>query len=227
MRVAALHPWDVTPAEAARIQREMVGRLDLTPPPDLRVRYIAGADVCWARGDEMVYAAVVVMAYPSLEVCEVRTAALPAAFPYVPGLLVFREGPALTAALRALDLEPDVLLFDGHGIAHPRGLGVAAHLGLLLDRPAVGVAKSVLVGSYSEPAPTRGATSPLIHNGAVVGAAVRTRPGVRPVFVSPGHRIDLSSAIRLVLACCTRYRLPEPLRAAHHRANAARNARKM
>lgn len=222
MRVAALHPWDVTPAEATRIQGEMVQRLDLTPPPGLEVRCVAGADVSFARDEKTVYAAVVAMAYPSLTLCEVRTAAMPATFPYVPGLLVFREGPALVQALAALEVEPDVVMFDGHGIAHPRGLGIAAHLGLLLDKPTIGVAKSVLVGTFTEPAPARGATSLLTHNGVVVGAAVRTRTGVRPVFVSPGHRMDLSTAIRLVLTTCSRYRLPEPVRAAHHLANTAR-----
>lgn len=225
MRVISLHPWRVTPAEAARIQGDLVKRLCQAPPPGLQVNCVAGADVSFDRDAGMVYAAVVAMAYPSLEMREVRTAALPATFPYVPGLLVFREGPALAEAFAAMQTEPDVVMFDGHGVAHPRRLGIAAHFGLLLGKPTVGVAKSVLVGAYTQPAPGRGATSPLVHNGAIVGAAVRTRSGVRPVFVSPGHLMDLETAVHLVLTCCTRYRLPEPVRAAHNLANSARQKR--
>ncbi|MEW5762442.1 MAG: deoxyribonuclease V [Bacillota bacterium] len=225
MKVGSLHPWPVTPAEAARIQRKLVGRLVRVPPPGLRVARVAGADVSFAREKQMVYAAVVALSYPSLAVLEVRTASLPATFPYVPGLLAFREGPALAEAFGALEAEPDVVLFDGHGIAHPRGLGIAAHFGLLLNRPTIGVAKSLLTGRCAAPAPERGATSPLINDGDVVGAAVRTRTGVRPVYVSPGHLMDVATAVRLVLAFCTRYRLPEPVRLAHHAANLARKSR--
>jgi deoxyribonuclease V len=141
-------------------------------------------------------------------------------FPYVPGLLSFREGPAVLDALDKLKSPPDLLIFDGHGLAHPRRFGLACHLGLLVDIPAIGCAKSRLCGQYEEPGPHRGDTMPLIDKGEVVGAAVRTRAGVKPVFVSIGHRVDLPTSIHYVLACCRGYRLPETTRWAHRLAGA-------
>jgi deoxyribonuclease V len=161
------------------------------------------------------HAAVVVLELPSLRVVETAGASLLARFPYIPGLFAFRELPALIAAFERLETTPDALMFDGHGTAHPRGFGLACHAGILFDRPALGCAKSILVGAHGPLGRPRGWCSDLLFEGRTVGAAVRTRDGVRPVYVSPGHRTDLESAIDLVLATSTRFRLPEPMRLAH------------
>lgn len=187
-----------------------------------RVRLVAGADISYDRGSDRFFAAAVVVEIPSMATVETATAEGKSPFPYIPGLLSFREGPLLLRALRRLKTRPDLLLFDGHGLAHPRRFGIACHLGLLLDRPSVGCAKSLLIGEHAEPGRERGAWAPLMHEGARVGAALRTRRGVRPVYVSPGHRIGLAAAIRWVLACGGGYRLPEPARRAHQLANAQR-----
>jgi deoxyribonuclease V len=186
----------------------------LQPSPQV----VAGVDVS-VKGDES-RAAVVLLSLPSLKPLEAVTASRPIAFPYVPGLLAFREGPVTLDALEKLTTAPDVLIFDAHGLAHPRRLGLATHLGVLLDVPSVGCAKSRLCGSYREPGEERGSWSHLYDeethgNRDVIGAVVRTRAGVNPVFVSIGHRVDLDSAISLVLRCAPRYRLPETTRWAH------------
>jgi deoxyribonuclease V len=159
-------------------------------------------------------AGVVVWDVADGRVVEEKTARRPVAFPYVPGLLSFREAPAVLAAIAQLDQEPDAFLFDGQGYAHPRRLGLACHVGLFLDRPSVGCAKSRLTGTHDAPAPCRGAVAPLMEGDERIGAVVRTRDGVKPVYVSIGHRMDLDGAVKLVLSCCTRYRLPEPTRLA-------------
>jgi deoxyribonuclease V len=205
--------WDVTAAEARAIQERLRGRVE---PRDRfgRIRRVAGADVAFGRGQA--YAAVLVFSYPDLELVETAQAAAPLSFPYVPGLLSFREGPALLKAFAGITARLDLILFDAHGLAHPRRFGLASHLGVLLDRPAVGCAKSVLVGEWDAGAlgQARGAWVPLMLEGERVGAAVRTREGAKPVFVSIGHRVSLRSAIRLALACCAGYRIPEPTRQA-------------
>lgn len=207
------HRWDVTVSEARAIQRRLRGHVE---PRDRfgRIRHVAGADVAFAGG--RAWAAVLVFGFPGLEVVEAACAEAPLAFPYVPGLLTFREGPALLRAFAALRTRPDLVLFDGHGVAHPAGVGLAAHMGLLLDRPSVGCAKSVLVGEWDAGAlgRRRGDWVPLVYRGRRVGAAVRSRERTKPVFVSIGHRVGLRSAIRLALACCGGYRLPEPTRQA-------------
>jgi deoxyribonuclease V len=177
-----------------------------------RWRTAAGVDAAYDARRGLTRAAAVLLALPSLEVIAEATVTVPTAFPYVPGLLSFRESPGALAALARLPRRPDLLLVDGHGLAHPRRFGIACHLGLLTGVPAVGVAKSLLVGSHAEPADRRGAWVPLTHRGEEIGAAVRTRPGARPVFVSVGHRIGLRGAITAVLRCTGRYRLPEPIR---------------
>ncbi len=179
-----------------------------------RIRRVAGADV--AFGDGRAYAAVLVFSYPDLQPIETAHAMAPLTFPYVPGLLAFREGPALLKAFAALTTLPDVVLFDAHGLAHPRGFGLACHMGMLLNRPSVGCAKSVLVGEWDPGrlGSERGAWIPLRVDGKRVGAAVRTREDTAPIFVSTGHRVSLRSAIRLALACCAGYRIPEPTRQA-------------
>jgi deoxyribonuclease V len=213
----------ISPSEAIRLQEELRGRLELDTPVDLKgLELIAAADVSYMKGDERTYAAVAVFSFPDLEPVECRWGSAPVRFPYVPGLLAFREAPALLPVFKRLKSRPGAVLFDGHGIAHPRGFGIASHMGLLLGVPTVGVAKSVLVGEFKMPGERRGCKTRLIHDGRTVGYAVRTRDAVKPVFVSPGHMADLKSSAALVLSCCTGYRLPEPSREAHRLSNLAR-----
>lgn len=204
------HSWDLSPEQAKAWQRELRDRLiledDFAHPPTL----VGGVDSSYTADDA--YAVVVVLSYPELEVVTRSVASVPVPFPYVPGLLSMREGPAIERAWAKLpeDLRPDLLLFDGHGIAHMRGLGIASHMGILLDRPSIGVAKRILVGTH-EPVPDeRGMWRPLVYEGAVIGAALRTRVGVKPVYVSPGHRISLETAIHYVLETGHGYKLPKP-----------------
>ena len=186
-----------------------------------RIRLVAGADAAYRADGRWAWAAAALLALPSLAVVESAWASGPVVFPYVPGYLAFREGRLLVAALRNLRRRPDLCLFDGQGLAHPRRFGLACHLGVLLGLPSIGCAKSVLGGTYVEPGPARGAWSRIVLDGDPVGAAVRTRAGVKPVFVSPGHAIGLPAAVRWVLACATR-RVPEPIRRAEQLANALR-----
>jgi deoxyribonuclease V len=213
VRIRALHPWDVTPKEAARIQAELRGALvheDALDPP----RLVAGADIALDKREKLGFGGVVVHALPTLEEVERATAVVPLTFPYVPGLLAFREAPVLLEVFAKLRSEPDVAVFDAHGLAHPRRMGLACHMGLLLDRPTIGCAKSVLVGEYDMPPPEAGTWTPLVHEGETVGAAVRTRDRVKPVFVSTGHRISLETAIEVMLACRDGTRIPKPTREA-------------
>ncbi len=212
VRPVFTHPWDISLAEAREIQRQL-RRHVLVEPLAHQPEIIAGVDVS-VKG-EQARAAVMLLSYPDLTPFQTTTAEMPVSFPYVPGLLAFREGPIVLAALEQLEDRPDVLMFDAQGMAHPRRMGLATHLGVLLDVSAVGCAKSRLCGVYVEPNEQRGSWTPLIDGDEVVGAVVRTRDDVRPVFVSVGHRIDLKAAVALVLACATRYRLPEPTRWAH------------
>ena len=224
MEIRETHPFDLTPAEAIRLQERLREQVRRSGDPG-EVSLVAGADASYERGSNVIHAVVVVLRYPDLSVVERASAAAATAFPYIPGLLTFREGPALIEAFQQLASEPDVIFFDGQGIAHPRGLGIASHMGVLLDRPAVGVAKSLLVGTAAEPGPGRGSTSLIRHHGETIGMAVRTKETTRPVYVSVGHRIDLSRAVDLVLATARGYRLPEPTRQAHLFANAVRRER--
>lgn len=208
------HRWDVTAEEAVAIQHRLAARVERTPRLG-DVRVIAGVDM---SAKDVARAAVVLLSYPELETIEIARAEQPLVFPYVPGLLTFREGPAVLAAFAQLRRRPDLVLFDGQGIAHPRRLGIGAHIGVLLDLPSIGVAKSILTGRGAEPGPAPGDWSPLVHKGEVVGAALRTRPNVKPVYISIGHRIDLPLALHWVLAVCRGYRLPEPTRRAHNAA---------
>ena len=221
MNVSELHSLDLSPAEARRLQGELASRVVEGPPLDLsRVRYVAGADVS-TQGD-LGYATVVVLSFPDLSVVEVRGYESRLTFPYVPGLLAFREIPSVVGALREVESEVDAVIFDAHGLAHPRGMGLASHLGLFIDVPSVACAKSRLVGEHEEPGPEKRDTADLVYRKKVVGKVVRTRPRVSPVYVSVGNRIDLVSSVDLVLQCCTRYRLPETTRQAHNAANRLR-----
>lgn len=210
------HAWTVTPDQAREIQARLRPLVVLSDGLT-GVRAVAGLDVGF-RGDRA-RAAAVVFSYPGLEQLGSALAECPVTFPYVPGLLTFREGPAALAALGRLTIAWDLLLCDGQGYAHPRRLGLASHLGVLLDRPSVGCAKSRLVGSHAEPEQAPGSWTPLVADGEVVGAALRTRRGAKPVYVSVGHRVDLASAIELVLGCTRQHRLPEPARRAHQLAS--------
>ncbi len=217
------HPWDLTPKEAIALQGQLRDRVvleDRWGP----VRLVAGVDVGYEEGKRTTRAAVAVLSFPELTLYESVVARVPTTFPYVPGLLSFREIPAVLAALAQLESTPDLLLCDGQGIAHPRRFGIAAHLGLLVDTPAIGVAKSRLLGQYAEPGLEKGAWSPLLEQGETIGAVVRSRSGVKPLYISSGHRIALPSAIHWVLACTTRYRLPQTTRWADHLASGLTSA---
>jgi deoxyribonuclease V len=221
MRVRRLHDWALTPPEARRLQERLRTRLSIEGGPG-PLRSAAGADVSYERGGDEVFAAVVVLDTRTWEPIEVVRTRAPARFPYVPGLLSFREAPSLLGAAALLRHRPDVLLCDGQGLAHPRRFGLACHVGLLLDLPTIGCAKTRLVGSHREPGPRRGQRARLVHRGETVGTVLRTRTGVKPVFVSPGHRIGLEEARRITLSLCRSRRLPEPVRAAHAECNRAR-----
>lgn len=209
----APHAWALSPREAVAVQRRLAGRVrpKLSRPAG---RYVAGLDVAFSADGERAIGGVVLWDRRARSVVEQHTATRRKLFPYVPGLLSFREAPVLLAALRRLSRAPDILLCDGHGVAHPRRFGIACHLGVLADLPAVGCAKSRLVGHSQAIGEERRARSPLEHDGEVVGSVLRTRAGVKPVFVSVGHRIDLAAAEELVLDCTEGYRLPEPTRLA-------------
>ncbi len=215
MRFEKLHSWKVSPREAFSIQGMLRERL--IPEDALgEVRLVAGADVaCPVRRGEAV-GGVIVFEYPSLKIVEKRSAVRPLSFPYVPGLLAFREAPALLAAFDQVREEPDLIIFDAQGTAHPRRMGLASHLGILLDKPSIGCAKSRLTGIHQDPGTEKGSYALLEEKGEIIGAAVRTRRGVKPVYVSIGHRVSLETAMKYVLDCCRGYRLPEPSRQAHN-----------
>ncbi len=217
MELRDLHPWDVSPKEAMAIQRELAGRVVRQGGPD-DVRRVAGVDISVDRAGGSGTGAVVVLSYPELDVVEAAVEKAPLTFPYVPGLLSFRETPVLKAAFARVAGPIDLLLVDGQGLAHPRRFGLACHLGLLLDLPAIGCAKSRLIGQHGPVGEPAGSRADLLDGGEVIGGVLRTRAGVRPLFVSIGHRIGLPEAEAWVLRCCRRYRLPEPTRLAHQAA---------
>ncbi len=216
--------WPADVAAARAIQEGLRGRVVARDALRRRVRFVAGTDVSFDRSSPTLFAAVVVLDASSLAVVEVATAETPALFPYVPGYLSFRELPPLLAAFAKLRRPPDLIVCDGHGRAHPRRFGLAAHLGVLLDLPTIGCAKSVRVGAQREPARERGAFTPLRDGGEAIGSALRTRAGVAPVFVSVGHRVSLATARRWVLRLAPRFRLTEPIRAAHAEGNRLRRS---
>ncbi len=217
------HRWNVTPKRAAAIQRRLAGTV-VTYGRVGRLRLVAGADLAFSLDGAVCIAGVVVWDVAGEAVVEEQVATRPVRFPYVPGLLSFREMPALLAALRKLKCVPDAFMFDGQGIAHPRRFGLACHAGVILDRPAIGCAKSRLVGEHDEPAAAAGAFARLTDGPEQIGAVVRTRDGIKPVYVSIGHRLSLAESIRIVLACVTRFRLPEPTRRADQLVARARRA---
>jgi deoxyribonuclease V len=216
-----LHDWPETPREAVELQKSLRESVRLVPL-ERPIETIAGADISFNKFSEIVYAGIVVLRLPSLEIVEEVGVVSETRFPYVPGLLSFRESPSVLEAWSKLKTEPDAVMFDGQGIAHPRRVGIASHVGLMINRPTLGCAKSVLVGKFEEPREERGSWSEMFDKGEVVGAAVRTKTKVQPIYVSPGHLIDVKGAIELTLQSDGGYRQPEPTRRAHLLVNALR-----
>jgi deoxyribonuclease V len=215
---ALRHSWNLAPRAAIALQLRLRSRV-IRRGRLRSIRHVAGADVGLERRGRVTRAAVAVLAFPELVLVDHAIARLPTRFPYVPGLLSFRELPALLAALARLRIVPDVILCDGHGLAHPRRFGIASHLGVYCGIPTVGVAKSRLTGKHGRPAQRRGAWVPLRDQGETIGAVLRSRANTRPIYVSVGHRLGLPAAVRLVMACTTRFRLPETTRWAHRLAS--------
>jgi len=216
-----LHSWNLSYSRARKVQSDLACKVEFTRLKE-SPRLIAGIDCAFSRDGERIFAAVVVLRPPQFELVEAMSASRKVTFPYIPGLLSFREAPVCIAAVEKLRNQPDVFIVDGQGIAHPRRLGLAAHLGLFLDQPTIGCAKSRLTGIYEEPLFDKGSYSLLRDEkgtqntkSGIIGAVVRTRTNVKPVFVSVGHKCLLEDAIRVVLGCAVRYRLPEPTRLAH------------
>jgi deoxyribonuclease V len=213
MKLAVSHAWDLSVAEARALQTHLAEKVIAKTTFDPgSVRTVAGVDVSF-RG--VAHAAVVVLNFPTLQPLDYAVAETPITFPYVPGLLTFREGPCVLKALGKLEIWPDLFIFDGHGLAHPRRIGLASHMGVILDHPSIGCAKSRLSGKHSLPGDAVGDWTPLRDKGETIGAVVRSRPGVKPLYVSIGHRVDLTTAIDIVLRSLGRYRLPETTRHAH------------
>ncbi len=221
MRCLNLHPWNLRYAEAVKVQRELQERIILDAP-DLALRLVAGADVSYSKGSNMFFASVVVLQMPDMNILEIASARGEVDFPYIPGLLSFREAPILIKAFEQVKNTPDVIIFDGHGISHPRGMGLASHMGLVLDLPSIGCAKKILVGTHDPLGTEVGDYAPIVFKDNIVGAALRTKKNVLPVFVSPGHRMDIPSAIEIVMTTCRGYKLPEPTRQAHLSVNRIR-----
>ena len=209
MKVTQLHKWDLSPSEAIAVQQDLRARV-VTRNELGEIHTVAGIDMSTAG--QRAHAAVVVLSFPALQPLEEAQADLPLTFPYIPGLLAFREAPAILAAIERLQIEPDLFILDGQGLAHPRRMGIACHIGVIIDKPCIGCAKSRLCGQHGEVGPKVGDYSELYHRGELIGAALRTREGVKPVYISVGHKIDLTTAISYVLRCGKGYRLPEPTR---------------
>lgn len=209
-----LHPWDVSPQEAIAIQQTLRSRIQLAPI-DRPIRYVAGADISFNRGSDVFYAGFVVFRYPDMKLCGHSLAITKATFPYVPGLLSFRELPALLECWRQMPLQPDVILLDGHGIAHPRRMGIASHFSLWVDRPTVGCAKKLLVGMHGTLGQEAGSQTIIYDRHETIGVALRTRDRIKPMYISPGNLLTLDDALHITQHCVRRHRMPEPTRLAH------------
>ena len=214
MKVERLHSWQLSITEALDTQRSLASRVyrsgNVVAP-----RFIAGVDIAVGKAREISTGAVVILSYPEMRLVETKVVHGRLSFPYIPGLLSFRESPLTLAACEQLEIIPDLILVDGQGIAHPRRMGLASHLGLFLNTPTIGCAKSLLCGTQQTPGVEPGSYTEVVDNGETIGVALRTKLGVKPVYVSIGHKIDLENAIHWVLQCCRGYRLPEPSRLAH------------
>jgi deoxyribonuclease V len=207
--------WNLTPREAMRLQERLRERVGLKD--DFHsIRFVAGADLSFDPETDVAFAGVIVYRFPEFQEVERRMARRKLRFPYVPGLLSFRESPVLLAAFARLGTEPDLILIDGHGRAHPRLFGIACHIGVLFDKPTIGCAKSLLVGEHAEPGAHAGSTAPLILGGERVGIVLRTRDRVKPIYVTPGHRVSVDTAVELVKLCVDGFRIPKPTREADH-----------
>ena len=225
MKIKLLHSWHVSPRRAIQIQNELRKKIRLRAPSGSWKR-IAAADVSYSRTDNRFFAGFLLFSFPDLVLLESASAQGRTSFPYVPGLLSFREAPILIRAFSRLKTKPELILIDGQGIAHPRSMGIAAHLGLIFDLPTIGCAKSRLIGKHEEPPADKGGSAPLIEKDQTIGMIVRTRAGVKPVYVSPGHKMDLETSVKIVLSLSRGYRIPEPLRQAHLFVNRLRSGQK-
>jgi deoxyribonuclease V len=214
MKTRKLHEWDLTYGEARELQQRLASRVRFTAVKN-EPRVVAGLDCAFSKDERTVFAVAVVIRLPDFKVIETTTAARNIDFPYIPGLLSFREAPACIEAIEKLKATPDVFIIDGQGFAHPRRFGIASHIGVLVNKPTIGCAKSRLIGDFDEPGRRKGNFIPLVDGKETIGAVLRTRTDVKPVFVSVGHKCTLRDAIDIVLKCTTRYRLPEPSRLAH------------
>jgi deoxyribonuclease V len=214
MKTRNLHEWDLPYKEAIEIQRSLASQVRFIAMKK-KPKIIAGLDCAFSKDGKRIFAAAIVIDASDFSIIETTTASRKVGFPYIPGLLSFRETPACIDAIEKLKNTPDCLIVDGQGIAHPRRLGIASHIGLLIDKPTIGCAKSRLIGTFREPGNKKGSFSPLMHSGEEIGAVLRTRTDVKPVYVSVGHNCSLDDAISIVLDCTTKYRLPEPSRLAH------------
>ncbi len=212
---------NITPQEAVEMQKELRQQLRLQPLQK-EIKTIAGADISFNKYSTTVYAGIVVMHFPSLQVIETSGITDETSFPYIPGLLAFREVPALSKAWENLNTKPDVLVLDGHGIAHPRRMGIAAHFGVVMQTPTLGCAKSLLTGKYVEPGMEAGSVSDLFHKNELIGKVLRTKKNVKPVFISPGNKISMEQSLQIILQCVRKYRIPEPTRMAHNYVNELR-----
>jgi len=220
MKIYQHHGWPRTLEEAIAIQEQLRTQViteNQLPEP---IQYVAGVDMGFAADGTISRAAVAILSFPDLQVIETTLAHRPTTFPYIPGFLSFREIPAVLDALEKVKIIPDIILCDGQGIAHPRRFGIASHLGVLVDIPTIGVAKSLFIGEHEKLPETKGSWQPLIHQGETIGAVLRSRTGVKPLYVSSGHRISLPTAIDYVLRCTPKYRLPETTRIADKLASA-------
>lgn len=225
MKAANLHEWRVTPTRAIAIQQELSSRI-LREGELGHVRFVAGVDISVPRTGKIARGAIVVLSYPGPELIEIQIAEQEIDFPYIPGLLSFREAPVILSACEKLSTTPDLVLVDGQGIAHPRRLGIASHLGLLWDKPTIGCAKSRLCGKHAPVGTERGDSAKLVDGKETIGAVLRTRTNIKPLFISTGHKISLETAVQWVLNCSSGYRLPEPTRLAHQAAGGQLKAEK-
>jgi deoxyribonuclease V len=214
MEIKPLHDWNLTPKQAMELQKQLAFEVIRTDDFDAPVKTVAGIDLGYDAKNDTSRAVVVVLSFPELELIESAEALLPIQFPYVPSLLSFRETPVAIKALEKLETAPDLILCDGQGIAHPRRFGIACHIGLLTNKPSIGVAKSILTGKFENLGEARGSVAPLISKKEQIGAALRTKDKTQPVYVSVGHRISLETAVSYVLQCAPKYRLPETTRLA-------------
>jgi deoxyribonuclease V len=212
--VKPLHPWNVSVEEAIQIQEALKDRIILKKTFS-KVRTMGGGDVAYSKNGNLLFGAIVVLSFPDMEILDMATADGKIPFPYIPNLLSFREGPILIKTFQRLKIKADVMIWDGQGIAHPRGLGLASHLGLWFDLPSIGCAKTPLLDEFISPGPSRESFEWIQKEGKKVGAVLRTKDNVKPLFISPGHRIDLQTTIQLILESCQGFRFPEPLRKAH------------